>query len=203
MKTFSQVELHYRFQARDFPTNVHFCQLHNTIVAYAPHLEGVIKAVERHIELKKQEIEKYRESDRIYASECQKALAYDYEFIRQCEIATQYVTLEKRLDTGVRLTLIEEQRLSIEAINSHRFVSKRERLQNALAWQIERGWNVPDPKGIPGWYLDERSLILSQDIDFFGSRIIRMGTAFGYPHSLTGDPVQDLLDHGHVDFELL
>jgi len=204
VKTFEEVEMHYRYLIQNLPTNVHYSRIYYTLLAYTPHLEGTIKSVEDHIEFKKQEIEKYRESDPNHASLCQLALAYDYHFITLCDIATRYVSLEKRLDTGIRLILLSKERHSIECINSHRFVSKRERLRNALAWQIECGWDVPDPKEIAEWTLDERAIVLAQDINYNSDgKVARMGAAYWYRDYLIGDPVQELLDYGYVDFGLI
>jgi hypothetical protein len=183
--------------------NTDYCQLHNTIIAYAPHLEGVIKAVRGHIELKELEIEKHRESDRIYVSECQKRIAADKEFLQFCDIAQKYVTLEKLL-VSVRIAALHNSKASIAILARQKLPSDREKLIRLLGWQIERGWDLPNPQYIPGWDLNRNAIILTEDIEYtLDRRVRRMGTAYWYRNYLFGDPMQDLLDYGYVDFHLI
>ena|SRR2546430_9067758 len=210
MKTFSEMELRYRYLAKEFPGNIHFCQLHTTLVSYAPDLSGVIKVVRDHIRKMERDRDLYKDGERpderIYASDCVSALMYDYEFIRLCDIATQYVTIEKNLHTGLRIELMPRARSVVSSINSLIFLSKREILARVLAWQIERGWDVPDPKKITSWSANYDAIFLTEDITYTDDshqKIAHIGTTYYYEDFLTGDLVQDLLGYGYVDFRII
>lgn len=111
----------------------------------------------------------------------------------------KYTEFEQLPNGTLRITLLPEAREDVQDIASNQSLDADARLAEVIEWQLANGWSWVNPADVGA--LTEAP-ILSEDVETDDDgTICHIGTAYWYRQYERYDPVEQLLEEGHVDFE--
>ncbi len=110
----------------------------------------------------------------------------------------KYTEFELQPNGNLRITLLEEERASVEDIASQELAADN-KLAQVIEWQLGNGWEFVRPEDIASL---TDAPILTEEIETDNQgNVLRVGTVYWYSQYETSDPVAKLLENGYVDFE--
>ena len=110
----------------------------------------------------------------------------------------KYTEFDKQPDGTLRITLLADQRESVEDIAAQEITADN-KLAQVIEWQLGNGWSFVRPEDIGA--LTEAPILTEEiDTDDQGT-VLKVGTVYWYPQYDVSDPVAKLLENGSIDFE--
>ncbi len=114
-------------------------------------------------------------------------------------MAQKYTEFEQLPNGNLRITLLPAAREDVQEIVANQQLDADGKLAEVIEWQLGNGWELLSPESIGAL---TSAPILSEDVerDEHGD-VITVGTTYWYRQYEVLDPVEQVLQHGYVDFE--
>jgi len=110
----------------------------------------------------------------------------------------KYTEFDKLPNGNLRITLLEDERESVEEIAAQEITADN-KLAQVIEWQLGDGWSFVRPEDIAA--LTEAPILTEEIETNDQGTVLRVGTVYWYPQYDVSDPVAKLLENGYVDFE--